>query len=71
VGAGIGRQKELQLDEMLARWAYAYLQISEGHGDETNAPTFALIAAHIVAADVLHDVEKKLAQIVHQMEARW
>lgn len=68
MSVGIGRQKELQLDEMLARWAYAYVALDE-HND--HAPTFALIASQLVVADVLHDVEKKLAKIVHQLEARW
>jgi len=63
---GIGRQKELQLDEMTARVSYVARQIGENESGD-----FLPLATLIVAADVLHDVEKKLAQIVHQLEARW
>jgi hypothetical protein len=67
-GAGIGRHKELELDEMLARVDYvaAKIELPAGY-----APTARRqVAAPIVIADVLHDLEKKLAKIVNQLEAR-
>jgi hypothetical protein len=78
VSAGIGRAKELNLDQMILRWQYVARGL-RARADEQEHELRALtrhpyakagVAAALVFADALHDVEKKLAKLIHVLESR-
>jgi hypothetical protein len=60
VSAGIGREKELQLDDTLRRFEYVREQLRQG--EPLDMPD--VLAVLIVAADALREIEHALARVI-------